>query len=119
MSEEEHQTAPSLGQVGRYELLKRIAVGGMAEVFIAVERGDHEFERLVVIKRILPHLSEDRSFLEMFMQEARIAAQINHPNVVQIYGLGDEGGLPYIAMEFVSGSYLVLAIAPRLRRTPF
>ena len=68
MSEDENQTVKSLGQVGRYELLKRIAVGGMAEVFIAVERGDHDFERLVVIKRILPHLSEDKSFLDMFMQ---------------------------------------------------
>jgi phosphate/phosphite/phosphonate ABC transporter binding protein len=106
VSESETIQPRSLGQVGRYQLLRRIAIGGMAEVFIAVEQGDHEFERLVVIKRILAHLSVDRSFLEMFMREARIAAQINHPNVVQIYGLGNEGGLPYIAMEFVDGSTL-------------
>jgi len=75
----------------------------MAEVFVACEHGDHDFQRLVVIKRILPHLGADQKFLDMFLQEARIAAQINHPNVVQIYHLGDEGGLPYIAMEYVDG----------------
>jgi serine/threonine-protein kinase len=102
-----HTTTDSIPKkVGRYELLKRIAIGGMAEVFVAVERGDLDFERLVVIKRILFHLAEDQRFMDMFIQEARIAAQINHPNVVQIYGLGSEGGLPYIAMEHVDGSTL-------------
>lgn len=78
----------------------------MAEVFLAVEQGEHSLDRLVVIKRILPHLAENTEFVEMFMREARIAAGINHPNVVQIYELGSSGGFPFMAMEYVAGSSL-------------
>lgn len=92
--------------MGRYHLVDRLAVGGMAEVFLAAERGMHALDRLVVIKRILPHLAEDQSFVEMFLREARIAARIAHPNVVEIYELGESGGYPFIAMEYVPGSTL-------------
>lgn len=94
------------GEVGRYQLVERLAVGGMAEIFLACERGAHGFERLVVIKRMLPNLAEDDAFVEMFLQEARLAAQITHPNVVQIHELGEAGGFPYMAMEYVPGSTL-------------
>lgn len=91
-------------QVGKYHLVDRIAVGGMAEVFLACERGTLALDRLIVIKRILPHLAQDENLLNMFLNEAQIAARIRHPNVVQIYELGESQGLPFIAMEFVPGS---------------
>ncbi len=87
--------------MGRYELVERLAVGGMAEVFLARERGG--LDREVVVKRMLPALAEDPSFVEMFLQEARIAAGISHPNVVQILELGEADGWPFIAMEYVAG----------------
>jgi phosphate/phosphite/phosphonate ABC transporter binding protein len=93
-------------RVCRYHLVERLAVGGMAEVFLACERGTHALDRLLVIKRILPHLAENDEFVKMFMTEAQLAARINHPNVVQIYELGESGGFPFIAMEYVSGSTL-------------
>ncbi|MCA9666511.1 MAG: serine/threonine protein kinase, partial [Myxococcales bacterium] len=73
---------------GKFELLTRLARGGMAEVFLARQRGDGRFERLVVIKRVLPHLAEDERFIELFLEEARIAALLDHPNIVPIYDLG-------------------------------
>jgi phosphate/phosphite/phosphonate ABC transporter binding protein len=98
------QTTPP--RVGRYEILERLAIGGMAEVYLARERAAHGLTRLVVIKRILPHLAQHESMVQMFLQEARIAARINHPNVVQILELGEDGGFPFIAMEYVAGSTL-------------
>ena len=83
--------------MGRYELVERLAVGGMAEVFLARERGG--LDREVVVKRMLPGLAEDPAFVEMFLQEARIAAGISHPNVVRILELGEADGWPFIAME--------------------
>jgi len=94
-------------RVGRYQLVERLAVGGMAEVYLAAERGGElGLDRLVVVKRILPHLAEEKSFVDMFLREARIVARIRHPNVVQIFELGSSGGFPFIAMEYVAGSTL-------------
>ncbi len=90
--------------LGRFELVTKLATGGMAELFLARERGLAGLERLVVIKRILPHLADNPSFIEMFLREARIIARLNHPNVVQIYELGEENGSYYIAMEYIHGS---------------
>ncbi len=98
--------APSTFQrrrLGRYELVQRIDVGGMAEIFLALEHGLHGFERLVVIKRALPHLAETPAFREMFLQEARFVARLTHPNIVQIHELGDADGTAFIAMEHVLG----------------
>jgi len=78
----------------------------MAELFLATERGAHDFERLVVVKRMLPHLASDASFIQMFLDEARICARISHPNVVQIIELGEHQGAPFIAMEYVHGTTL-------------
>lgn len=88
---------------GRYILLDRLAVGGMAEIFLARQEGLAGFEKTVVIKRIRPHLSSQRSFVEMFLNEARLAAQLNHPNIVQIYDLGRIGDAYFIAMEYIFG----------------
>jgi len=95
---------PNSPVVGRYHLVERLAVGGMAEIFLACEKAAHGLERLVVVKRILPTLAEDESFVEMFLQEARVAAGIQHPNVVAIHELGEADGLPYMTMEYVPGS---------------
>ncbi len=91
---------------GDYVLLDRIAVGGMAEIFKAKQSGPRGFERILVIKRILQHLSNEVEFKQMFDDEARIAAQLRHANIVQIFELGDIDGTPYIAMEFVEGRNL-------------
>lgn len=90
--------------LGRYELVAHLATGGMAEIFLARERGLAGLERLVVIKRILPNLAGDSSFVDMFLREARIIARLNHPNVIQIFELGEEDGNYYIAMEYIHGS---------------
>ncbi len=88
---------------GKYHLLERIAVGGMAEVFLAKAFGVAGFERLLVIKRILPHMAEDREFIDMFVDEARIASTLNHSGIAQILELGQEDAAYFIAMEFIHG----------------
>jgi phosphate/phosphite/phosphonate ABC transporter binding protein len=78
----------------------------MAEVFICIERQLAGLERLIVVKRILPHLAIHDAFVEMFLAEARYVARINHPNVVQIHELGEDSGLPFLSMEYVAGCSL-------------
>ncbi|XXF75629.1 serine/threonine protein kinase [Myxococcaceae bacterium GXIMD 01537] len=88
---------------GSYQLLKRLATGGMAQIYLARQRGPEGFEKLLVVKRILPHLAENDDFITMFLDEARIAARLNHPNVVQIYNLGAQDDSYFIAMEYIHG----------------
>lgn len=90
-------------QYGPYLLLERISVGGMAEVYKAKEYGVEGFERTVAVKRILPHVAEDDEFIAMFKDEAKIAVQLNHGNIAQIYNLGNEHDSFYIALEYVAG----------------
>jgi len=92
-----------VSQVGPYDLIERIGMGGMAEVFKASQSGEEGFERLVAVKRILPNLSADPDFEKMFIDEAKIAVQLQHPNIAQIYDLGRDGESLFIAMEFVNG----------------
>ncbi|HLO65981.1 MAG TPA: protein kinase, partial [Holophaga sp.] len=92
-----------LEEFGNYYLLEKVAVGGMAELFKARQRGVHDFEKIVAIKRILPHLSDNDEFVRMFIDEAKLAAQLTHPNIAQIFDLGKAMGFYYIAMEFVDG----------------
>ena len=99
----EVEEEPVLEQFGNYNLLEKVAVGGMAELFKARQRGVHNFEKTVAIKRILPHLSDNDEFVRMFIDEAKLAAQLSHPNIVQIYDLGKASGFYYIAMEYVDG----------------
>lgn len=93
----------SLEEYGNYYLLEKIAVGGMAELFRAQQRGVQGFQKIVAIKRILPHLSDNDDFVTMFIDEAKLAAQLTHPNIVQIFDLGKAGSSYYIAMEYVNG----------------
>ncbi len=93
----------SLETYGRYQLLKKLATGGMAQIYLARQLGVQGFEKLLVVKRILPHLAENEDFITMFLDEARIAARLNHPNVVQIFDLGQQDDTFYIAMEYIHG----------------
>src|SRR5207245_10595658 len=88
---------------GRYELLKKMAKGGMGEVFLARQQGVHGFEKLLVVKKILAHHNEEEEFIKMFLDEARIAAGLNHPNIAQIFDLGEQDGSYYLAMAYVQG----------------
>jgi serine/threonine protein kinase len=88
---------------GRYSLLEKVATGGMAEVFRATRKGVEGFEKVVAVKRILPHLSSNKDFVEMFIAEAKMVASLSHPNIVQIFDLGKIDETYYIAMEFVQG----------------
>ncbi|HUH04875.1 MAG TPA: serine/threonine-protein kinase, partial [Kofleriaceae bacterium] len=89
--------------IGRYEIIERLAVGGMAELFKARSRGVHGFERRLVIKKILPKLAADDEFVRMFIDEARITAQLHHAKIVQVLELGFDGDELFIAMEYVDG----------------
>ena len=91
---------------GRYSLLEKVATGGMAEVFRAKRKGVEGFEKVVAVKRILPHLSSNKDFVEMFIAEAKMVASLSHPNIVQIFDLGKIDDTYYIAMEFVEGKDL-------------
>ncbi len=98
---------------GKFTILERVAFGGMAEVFRAKEEGLAGFQRIVALKRILPAYSEDSRFLEMFADEARNAGSLHHPNIVQIYELGEVDGIYYISMEFIDGIDLARVIKIR------
>ncbi|HJL18892.1 MAG TPA: PEGA domain-containing protein [Sandaracinaceae bacterium LLY-WYZ-13_1] len=100
---------------GKYVLLERINVGGMAEVFKAKAFGVEGFERLVAVKRILPSIAEDQEFITMFIDEAKIAVQLTHANIAQIFDLGKVGESFFIAMEYVHGKDL-RAIFDRARK---
>ncbi len=96
-------TAQAPERFGPYVLLDRINVGGMAEVFRGKKLGVEGFERLVALKRILPSVSSDPDFIEMFVDEAKIAVQLQHANIAQTYDLGKVDEQYFIAMEYVSG----------------
>ncbi|WP_158542397.1 serine/threonine-protein kinase [Lujinxingia litoralis] len=100
---------------GKYTLLERVSVGGMAEVFRAKPLGAPDPNRYFALKRILPHLAEDEDFIKMFVDEARLTVQLRHPNVVQNYELGKFQSSFYILMEFVAGQDL-LALQKLVRR---
>jgi serine/threonine protein kinase len=93
-------------QFGKFQLLKKIAAGGMAEIHLAKLRGMEGFEKLVVIKMVLPNLVGNQEFVQMFLDEARLAAKLNHPNIVQIFDMGKAGGTYFIAMEYIQGENL-------------
>ncbi|MGE5414254.1 MAG: protein kinase domain-containing protein, partial [Syntrophomonadaceae bacterium] len=104
--EEPEEAVPSSGpdRFGQYEILERIAAGGMAELYKAKRTGVEGFQKIVAIKKILPHLAEDEAFVTMFADEAKLAAQLNHPNIIHIYDLGKiQAGGYFIAMEYVDG----------------
>ena len=100
---------------GRYRLLRRISVGGMAEVWHAKSYAGVVFEKEVALKRILPHIAEDEDLLAMFMEEARLAAKLDHPNVCHIYELGKTVTSYYLTMEYIYGADL-RSVQKQLRR---
>ncbi|MFB6351339.1 MAG: protein kinase, partial [Bradymonadaceae bacterium] len=99
---------------GKYCLLERISVGGMAEVFRAKPLPAHESDKMLALKRILPHLAEDDEFITMFVDEAKLTVQLEHPNIVQTYELGNFQTSYYILMEYIAGAD-VLTLQKRLR----
>ena len=101
-------------QLGKYQLVRRLAVGGMAEVFLAKALGPMGFEKLVVVKRVLPHLAEEPRYIEMFLAEAQLVARLNHPGVVQVFDFGTHDGRPFFALEFLSGG----SLTAKLNGTP-
>src|ERR1044071_2166133 len=90
-------------QFGRYTLLERLAVGGMAEVFRAKISSSHGFEKILVIKRILPHLAADPNVVSMFIDEAKLTAQLTHPKIVQVLDFGAVRGQYFTALEYIDG----------------
>ena len=108
--------ARRLTPFGKYFLLERINVGGMAEVFKARTVGIEGFERIVAIKRILPSVAEDEEFIRMFVDEAKITSQLSHANLAQTFDLGKVDGAFYIAMEYVPGKDLRATFARLERR---
>jgi serine/threonine protein kinase len=90
-------------QFGKYMLFERIGRGGMAEVYKGRISGPQGFERVFVVKRILSHLSDDPTFIKMFVEEAKLSARLNHPNIVQIFELGSVEGEYFISMEYIRG----------------
>ena len=93
-------------QFGKYLLLEKIATGGMAELFRAMIAGDQGFEKLVAIKRILPHLTDQQEFIHAFIDEAKLAALLQHPNIVQVYDFGSIQKSYFISMEHLFGQDL-------------
>jgi serine/threonine protein kinase len=91
---------------GKYTLLRKLATGGMAELFLAKAQGAEGFERELVVKRILPHFSEDADFVKMFIDEASLTSKLQHQNIVQIYDFDVVDRQYYIAMEFIDGEDL-------------
>lgn len=96
-------TTLGVTRLGHYRLIRRLAVGGMAELFVAVAEGAGTFEKPVAIKRILPRLAQEPEFVKMFFAEAELAASLDHPHIAKVIDFGEEGELPYIVMEFVHG----------------
>ena len=108
---------PSMQTLGKYRLVRPIASGGMAEVFVATTSGPGGFAKYLALKRLLPHLARETDFITMFEDEARLAARFSHRNIAQVFELGVEGETYFVAMELVRGPTLaeVIAAAARAR----
>jgi serine/threonine-protein kinase len=91
---------------GKYQLVRELASGGMAQVFLAVHQGLEGFNRVVAVKRVLPQMSASPEFVQMFLDEARLAARLEHPNIVRTYEFGVEAGHYFIVMEYLAGEDL-------------
>jgi len=103
---------------GRYALTRKLSQGGMAEIYLARQSGIENFEKEVVVKIVLPTLADDDGYEDMLLNEARMAARLNHPNVVQILDLGKLDGRFFIAMEYLEGQNL-LSIIQRAIKTGY
>ncbi|MGF1466537.1 MAG: serine/threonine-protein kinase [Sandaracinaceae bacterium] len=92
-----------IGQIARYDVVGRLATGGMAEIFLARQAGPQEVARHLVVKRMLPHFADDERMVEMFVHEARLSLNLRHPHICAVYDFGDDQGRFYLAMEWVRG----------------
>ena len=104
--------------IGRYRSIAALGQGGMSEVFLTVSEGPFNFNKLLVVKQLKSDLAEDEQFRQMFLDEARLAARLNHPNVVQTYEVGAEDKRHFIAMEYIDGQALQ-AVLRRISRKTF
>ena len=114
-------THPVPARLGPYELIQRLATGGMAEVYLARRAGPRGFQKIVAVKRILPQLGRDPDFVAMFVDEARMCANLSHPNIVQVFDFGEHDEELYMAMEYVdgtTGARLIRAAASRGEELP-
>jgi serine/threonine protein kinase len=93
-------------RIGRYEIIERVGIGGMAEAFRAMARGPGGYQRELIIKSILPDLAADPEFVRLFIAEAKLLGMINHPNVVQVYDFGQQDGRHFLALEYLNGPCL-------------
>src|SRR3984957_2493590 len=93
-------------RLDRYDLLLQAAEGGMATLWLARQEGKHGFDKIVAIKTILPQFASDPGFRRMFLDEARVVARIEHPNVAQVLDLGEERGVLFLVMEWIEGDSL-------------
>jgi len=109
---------PPIRVLGNYEILQSIGSGGMAEVFLARHAGPMGFEKILVLKCIHPHLAKQKNFVDMFLDEARLAARINDPRVVQIHELGEANGTYFMAMEYLAGESLSTVLKTAIRGGP-
>src|SRR6266536_3203271 len=104
------ESSHSHHQQQRYRVIEKLASGGMAEVFRAESAGLEGFKKQVAIKRVLPHLSEKKRFIAMFLDEARLSAHLSHSNVAQVFDIGVGDNAYFIVMEYVDGSDLKAVI---------
>ncbi|MBK6463705.1 MAG: protein kinase [Myxococcales bacterium] len=109
------EASPSIS-FGKYQLFASLGRGGMADVFLSVARGPMGFNKLAVVKRLRGALAEERAFLDMFLDEARLAARLNHPNIVHTYEVGEHNRAYFIAMEYLEGQSLNKVIRESLKR---
>ncbi|HMY20097.1 MAG TPA: protein kinase, partial [Polyangium sp.] len=93
-------------RLGKYQIIRRLAFGGMAEVLLGRLSGTDGFARDVVIKRVLPQYASNDEFVSMFRDEARITSRLHHGNIVQVVEFGEENGLYYLVLEYVDGPSL-------------
>src|SRR3954466_304693 len=94
-------------KLGKYEILCRLSTGGMSVIFLAFQKGLAGFRKFVVLKQILPDIKGEEEFVRMFLDEAKITAAFNHPNIAQVFDLDIQDGELFLAMEFVPGATLV------------
>jgi hypothetical protein len=111
--------AEPIERIGRYEILRRISAGELAQIFLARQLGSEGFAKTVLIKRIHDEIASEEDFVKSFLEEARLAARLSHPNLIQVFDLGKQGDAYFIAMEYVAGRNLErIRKRARLRNTP-
>jgi tRNA A-37 threonylcarbamoyl transferase component Bud32 len=108
-------------EIGKYRVVRRLAIGGMAEIYLAQARGIEGFEKFVVLKRILPQYAASETFVRLFLNEARLTATLSHPNVAAVYDIGEAEGVYFFTMEYLHGEdlgYILRHLARHKLRVP-